>query len=79
MPIIKMTMDPAMAKEGKSTPKRARNFSPINKNTTIKAPAAKVALPLSKWFCLFLMLMIMGSEPIISIMANRVNEMVVMS
>jgi hypothetical protein len=38
-----------------------------------------VALPESKCFCLFLMLIIMGKEPMMSIISNRVKEMVVIS
>jgi hypothetical protein len=78
-PIIKITIEPAMANDCKSTPNKPKNCSPINRNTIMSDPAAMVALPESKCFCLFLMLIIMGKEPMMSIIANRVKEMVVIS
>ena len=78
-PIKKMTIDPAMANEGKSIPNNFKKLSPRNKKSAINAPAAIVALPLSRDFSLFLIVMIIGKAPMISIMAKRVKEMVVMS
>ncbi len=78
-PIKKMTIEPAMAKEARSIPKSFKKLSPKNKNKAINAPAASVAFPLSRDFSLFLMVIMIGSAPMMSMMANRVKEMVVMS
>ena len=75
-PMMKMTMEPAMAKELTSSPMSFRKPSPANKKAIISAPANRVVFSGRKCSSLLLMVMIAGTDPTTSMMANRVSDTV---
>jgi hypothetical protein len=72
-PKIKITIEPATAKERMSTPSMFRRGLPIKKKSTINPPEMSVTR--KGWMLpnFFLMLISIGTEPTISITAKRVK------
>jgi hypothetical protein len=72
-------MLPAMANELLSTPKYFKKNSPANKKPTIKTPEAKVTLP--AWISgnFFFSEINTGTDPNMSMTANKVNATVMES
>lgn len=78
-PKIKITIDPATANEPTSTPIMRKMLSPANKNAIIKKPANKTVCNGLNVSIFDLIDIIAGTDPITSIIANKVNETVIIS
>ena len=78
-PKINTTKAPAMANDLISRPIIFSNCSPTNKKSNINKPAKAVTENGLKLGCCCLKEMTTGTDPITSIIANRVKEMVMMS
>lgn len=73
---MKMTIEPAMANDLMSTPMNSSICSPMKKNNNMSPPETNVARKALMSPTFFLIDMMIGSEPSISITAKRVNDTV---